>query len=160
MKAFLAIAFLFFALGSPVMAEEPSEQESILAVIDKFFTAQKDRDPEVWKEIMVMEGTIMSHRERPGDTWVLNKRTVTGDIGRLTKGDVVIDETIYDPTVLVHKTIATVWAPYDIYVGERLLHCGIDVFQLFKVEGQWKIAHFSYTTEPEGCEGLGLPPGE
>lgn len=154
MKRLLLLALL---LAWPARAEEASDVDQILSVIDRFFTAQRERNLEVWEEVMLEDGMIVSNRELPGHDWVLNARTFSGDMERLQVGSAVIDERIYDPTVLVHRTIATVWAPYDIYVDERLLHCGIDVFQLFKVEGKWRISHFSYTTEPEGCDALGIP---
>lgn len=155
MKKFIALMAMLLVFTIPAKADE---REDILEVINQFFKAQKDRDADLWQEIMLPDGVIMSHREREGAPWVLTTRTAAGDLERLGTGDVVIDEIIYDPAVLVHKTIATVWAPYVIYVGDRLLHCGIDNFHLFKVDGKWKISHFAYTTEPEGCEGLGLPP--
>jgi len=155
MKKLILLTALFMGFALPAAADD---RDDILAVVDLFFQAQRDRNPDLWQDIMLDYAMIMSHRERTGRPWVLTTRTAAGDLAKLSSGDVVIDERIYEPTVLVHKTIATVWAPYDIYAGDNLLHCGIDVFQLFKVEGQWKISHFAYTTEPEGCDAFNVPP--
>ena len=58
----------------------------------------------------------------------------------------------FDPTVRVQDRVAQVWMPYDLYVGERWSHCGVDVFTLMKSEGRWRVAAVIYTIEqPPAC---------
>lgn len=154
MKKLLSLFALMMAFASPATA---GEKEEILNVIDRFFTALKDRDAEVWREIMAPEGTVFVNSNRTGE-WVLSNRNIGDDIDRLATGTVEVDERIWDPQVLVHETIGMVWAPYDLFANGEFSHCGIDVFQMVKVEESWKIAQVTYTVEPEGCADLAPPP--
>jgi hypothetical protein len=53
--------------------------------------------------------------------------------------------------VQIHKQLAMVWAPYDLWINKQFSHCGIDVFTLIKTNQGWKIASLAYTVEPAGC---------
>lgn len=58
----------------------------------------------------------------------------------------------FDPTARVQDHVAMVWMPYDLYVGERWSHCGVDVFTLLKSEGRWRVGAVLYTIEqPPAC---------
>jgi hypothetical protein len=63
----------------------------------------------------------------------------------------VYDERIFFDVVKIDGELATVWAPYKFYVGERLNHCGVDSFQLVKVNGEWKIQYLIDTRRRTGC---------
>jgi CubicO group peptidase (beta-lactamase class C family) len=63
---------------------------------------------------------------------------------------------ISDPEVRVAGNLATVWARYAFYVGDRLVHCGEDAFQLAKTDLGWpgfRIIAVADTARTEGCEG-------
>lgn len=157
MKKLFGVFAIMMAFAVPAQA---GDREDILNVVERFFDALRDRDSGVWDEIMLDEGQITAHREQADGSWILSPKNNREQIDRLETDKGYVDERIWDPTVLVHETMAVVWAPYDIYIDGALLHCGIDTFQLFKIEGQWKINHTSYTAEPEGCADLNPPPRE
>jgi hypothetical protein len=43
------------------------------------------------------------------------------------------------------------WAPYDFYIDGEFSHCGVDVFDLIQLEGQWKLANSMYTVIRNDC---------
>ncbi len=48
--------------------------------------------------------------------------------------------------------VAQVWMPYDLYLGDKWSHCGVDTFTLMKSEGRWRVAALVYTIEqPPAC---------
>lgn len=58
----------------------------------------------------------------------------------------------FDPTVRVEDRVALVWLPYDLYLGDKWSHCGVDIFTLMKREGHWRVAALIYTIEqPPAC---------
>ena len=43
--------------------------------------------------------------------------------------------------ILVNESLAHVWMEYEFYLGDQFLHCGVNSFQLVKIEGKWKIIY-------------------
>lgn len=63
------------------------------------------------------------------------------------------DERIHDVTMQFDGgTLASVWAPYDFYLGEKFSHCGADAFHVAKLPEGWKIIALSDTQRREGCD--------
>jgi hypothetical protein len=63
-------------------------------------------------------------------------------------------ERYWDPVVHVRGGIAVVWTPYEFWADGKSSHCGIDVFDLMKDKGVWKISNAMWTVEPDACAAL------
>ncbi|WP_191906300.1 Cif family virulence factor [Hymenobacter baengnokdamensis] len=61
------------------------------------------------------------------------------------------DERVQFEHVLIDANLASVWAPYEFYLGSKFSHCGYDSFQLVKLASGWKIAHIIDTRRKEKC---------
>lgn len=61
-------------------------------------------------------------------------------------------EKLYNTEIKVDGNIAQVWTEYTFFVGEKFLHCGVDAFQLIKIDGEWKIIHIMDTRRKSGCK--------
>ena len=58
----------------------------------------------------------------------------------------------FDATARVQDRVAQVWVPYDLYIGDKWSHCGVDTFTMMKVDGRWRVASLIYTIEqPPAC---------
>ena len=84
-------------------------------------------------------------------------RLNSDDVAGLSKGKGVLLERIWDPEVKIRGPIANVWTPYDFWIDGKFSHCGIDSFDLIKVDGQWKISGIMYTVESD-CKPSPLGP--
>jgi hypothetical protein len=62
-----------------------------------------------------------------------------------------IDEHIWNYEVQIDGSLATVWSEYTFYIGNRVSHCGVDAFQLFKADKTWKIFQIADTRRKEDC---------
>ncbi|WP_373056086.1 nuclear transport factor 2 family protein [Zunongwangia sp. H14] len=62
------------------------------------------------------------------------------------------EERLHSIAVHASGELASVLAPYSVYVNEELRHCGVDSFQLVKVGEDWKILYLADTRRTEGCE--------
>jgi hypothetical protein len=84
-----------------------------------------------------------------------NARTYMRDVNGISfNKKEVIKERMRDSGVVVQvkNRIASVWAPYDLWVNDVFSHCGVDVFTLLKTGDGWKIASCSYTIEKNTCK--------
>ncbi len=60
-------------------------------------------------------------------------------------------EEMFDPEVRIDGDMAMVWAPYDFHLGGEFSHCGVDLVDLARIDGQWLILSIAYTRQTEDC---------
>jgi uncharacterized protein (TIGR02246 family) len=137
----------------PAAASAPaagaSEQEAILAVVDRFMLAVTTSDAALFAEIRIPD--TMNIVERPADgggTRLVKRPFAPGEV----KGN--YRERYWDPVVHVRGSIAVVWTPYEFWRDGTSSHCGVDVFELAKEDGRWRIGNMMWTVEPDACSAL------
>lgn len=64
----------------------------------------------------------------------------------------VYDERISFDVIKIDGELAIVWAPYKFYLGDKFSHCGVDSFQLVKLNGEWKIQYLVDTRRRQSCD--------
>ena len=144
---------LLLIVGS-VNADE-DEREAILAVMDKAFAAVQSQDPDDWRAIQLAEGTTLSFRAHPSGTSGKFEMRISNNeeanFNLTHDGHEYAERWTADPTVLIRGPIAVVWGEYEFRIDGEFSHCGVDSADVVKVDGQWKIANFTWTVEKEGC---------
>ncbi len=145
----LATGLLLLAAPAAA-APDPAERTAVLAAVQSLFGAIHSADRAALEDIMLPEANanVMLATE---DGWRLQSRSRTGLGDMISKPGPPLREQIYNPTVLIEGPLAVVWAKYSFAVGDKLSHCGIDVFDLVKTNGTWKIGNAMWTIEPDGC---------
>jgi hypothetical protein len=143
------LAGLAMALGAPAIAQDDGNTR-VLAAVDAFLTGLNTKDPAAIADASVPGGTLVSHRVKDGKD-VVRTRTFAEDLAGIAKEQGQFREVYWDPTVLIHGNIAVVWAPYSFDLDGKRMHCGIDVFDLLKIDGAWKVTGIQYTVEPDNC---------
>lgn len=68
-----------------------------------------------------------------------------------TPHDQIWDERVWSYDVRIDGSLATVWADYTFYLGDKMSHCGVDAFQLFKSPSGWKIIQIADTRRTTDC---------
>eukprot|EP01037_Dinobryon_pediforme_P016381 gene16381-16559_t len=63
----------------------------------------------------------------------------------------VYDERIVFGDIKIDGDLASVWAPYQFYLGDKFSHCGVDVFSLLKTAEGWKIIYIVDTRRKDNC---------
>jgi hypothetical protein len=71
-------------------------------------------------------------------------------VAKLPKG--AADERIKFETVKVDGAMAIAWTPYQFYYNGNFSHCGVNMFQLIRMDGQWKINFLIDTRRKENCQ--------
>jgi|GEM_PF-460870 len=146
--ALLALILLFAA--TPAAADERSDRREILAAVQGLFDALAARDPQAAMALVVPEGTIAAHISRDGVSRLRAQRWQAWADG-LTEGTERLEERMYGPRVRIRGNMASVWTYYTFYRDGAFSHCGIDLFDMARVDGRWLILNLSFTMEREGC---------
>ena len=70
-------------------------------------------------------------------------------ISALAIGDA--DERIVFDVIKIDETLAIVWTPYQFFYKGIFSHCGVDSFQLVRINGLWKIQYLIDTRRKKSC---------
>ena len=140
------------AASSQPAAQNP-EEVAILAVIDRFMHAIGTNDSAALAKLRIEGGSTIVSRRDPagGEASLVTRRVFTPSTSSRPTTN---KERYWDPVVHVRNGIAVVWTPYEYWTGDKSSHCGIDVFDMMKDKGVWKIANAMWTVEPEACAAL------
>lgn len=148
--ALLLLVPAILCLPAHLSAQPNNEKAEIMKVAHQFFEALEKQDTLTFKRIMMKNSNnyIVIEGEdsvrifgRPHNNFNLKPENIVKE--RMRESEVVVS---------IHKRIATVWAPYDLWVNDKYSHCGVDVFIMLKGNKGWKIGTISFSIEKEGCK--------
>lgn len=123
-------------------------EQAVLAPITAMFDAMAKRDAAAIKKPLLAGGTMVLMRD--GKPTQITFDAFADMVGK--PGKAQIEERIHDPLVRVDNDLAVVWAPFDFLVDNKVDHCGTDLFNLVRVNGQWLIASVADTGRKD-CAG-------
>ena len=130
-------------------AEEIDEHAAIEETIAVMFEGLRERDLEKWRRTMHPEGKWFVQRYFD-DEITLRTTDTAARMAAVAESTAVVDETVWNPTILLHRDMAVYWAPFKVKVDGDVIQCGVNSFQMMKDAGVWKVTNISYTAEP--CE--------
>ena len=65
------------------------------------------------------------------------------------KAEETYDERVSKYEIKIDGEMATAWTPYEFYYNGKFSHCGVNAFQLVKIDGEWKILQITDTRRKE-----------
>ena len=147
MKYFFALSLLV-SLSASAQTEEEKVKAPILALFDGMRKSDSSMIRAAFAPTAVLQ-TVAKNKEG-----VVTVRTdaVNDFVQSVAKPHTdIYDERITFDMVKIDADLATVWTPYKFYVGEKFSHCGVNSFQLVRLNGEWKIQYIIDTRRREGC---------
>jgi hypothetical protein len=153
---YINMKYIFILLTATIYMTKINAQtaeDSVKAVVNKMFNAMRNADAvslrSTFSETIVFhsigsakDGSVVIKTEDPKD--------FIDFISKEKKG--AADEQISFETIKIDGPLALVWAPYKFYYNGKFSHCGVDSFQLVKINGEWKIQYITDTRRKQGCE--------
>jgi len=150
MKRFL-IFLTFIMLSFIVKSQTP--QDSVKAAVNKLFDAMKNSNAELLKSAFADSAILQTiSRNKEGNIIIQNESVneFANFISKQSKGDA--DERITYDVIKIDGPLAIVWTPYKFYFKAVFSHCGVNSFQLVKINGDWKIQYLIDTRRKKGCD--------
>lgn len=134
-----------------ITAQAQTAEDSVKTVINKMFTAMKQCDSTMLSDCFTSSAILQSVQVKDGQESILNEAVndFAGFISKQAKND--LDEQITFDIIRIDENLAIAWAPYKFYYKGKLSHCGVDSYQLVRLNGVWKIQYLIDTRHKTGC---------
>jgi Putative lumazine-binding len=146
---FQKVIFTFFLIAVSFLAKAQNAEDSIIAVINKTFVAMNQTDTMMVKECFAEGAMLQTFTRQKDGKMGLTRETVSDfckSISTLPKG--AADEQVVFESIKIDGNMASVWAPFKLYFNGKFYTCGVNSFQLVKLNGEWKIQYIIDTRTP------------
>jgi hypothetical protein len=128
-------------LDRGILPADSAEEQAVLAPITQLFDGMAQRDAAAIKKPLLSGGTMVLMRD--GKPTQMTFEDFANRVGK--PGTTQIQERIHDPLVRIDNDLAVVWAPFEFLVDGKVDHCGTDLFNVVRADGQWVIASVADT---------------
>jgi hypothetical protein len=139
---------IFFLLISSFSFAQNTSEKEIIKSIENLFNAMKSADSLGVKNAFsgsAMMQTFDKNQEIRTD----KVEDFAKQVGASQAGD--LDERFTISKILVDGSMASVWVPYQFYYKGNFSHCGVNSFQLAKINNDWKIQYIIDTRRKDNC---------
>ena len=148
------ILLLFTILISSTLFGQTDETKQVKLAIDTFFEGFHKGDTTLMKSVMMGKfPTQTTYKNKEGKDVIQ-----TGESSDFLKAignrpaDQKWDERLLDYVIKVDGNMASAWTPYEFWFNGNFSHCGVNSFQLFHDNGQWKIVYLIDSRRRSDCE--------
>lgn len=150
----MVIRYLFVlgVLINTTRTQAQSVQEEVMQVVVGLVNGMREADSLAVKKAFLPAATLQTVIEKDDGRVEVRTQSLAGFIGAVGKESPgVLDERIMFDMVRVDGNLASVWAPYLFNYNGSLSHCGVNSFQLVKLDEEWKINYIIDTRKKTGC---------
>lgn len=150
----LRILLLCLCLSTSAMYAQDDEAAKVKAAIDTFFEGFHKGDTTMMKTVMYGKFTTQTAFKNQKGEDVLRSGESTDLVNAIANRPDTEkwDERLLDYIIKVDNNMANAWTPYEFWRNGEFSHCGVNSFQLFNDNGQWKIIYLIDTRQREGCQ--------
>ena len=139
---------IFFLLISSFSFAQNTSEKEIIKPIENLFNAMKFVDSLGVKNAF-SNSAIMQTFGKNQEIRTDKVEDFAKQVGASQAGD--LDERFTISKILVDGNMASVWVPYQFYYKGNFSHCGVNSFQLAKINNDWKIQYIIDTRRKDNC---------
>mgnify|MGYP002399257107 CR=1 FL=1 len=137
-------------LTGPLAAQ--STEDSVKATVNRLFEGMRNADAALLRSAFTDSAILQTiARNKEGQDIIHSARPdeFANFVDKQEKG--VADEQIQFETIKIDGPLAMVWTPYTFYFKGKRSHCGVNSFQLVRMNGAWKIQYL-IDTRRKNCD--------
>lgn len=134
---------------------DPATKREVMAVVKRMFDGMRAADSSMVRSTFHEQLRMVTvAKGRDGQLRFTAESSPDGFLKSVgTPRPAKLDERIFNERVEIDGALASVWVDYNLYLGDKFVHCGIDHFLLTRGDdGAWKIFSLADTRRTEGCK--------
>ena len=138
---------LFFGLliSISLHASDPKPDPNIRKTVDDFFIALNRGDSILMRSTLHPDMVLRTCHLKKDSTILQEENLIDLLEAVQAERDLTWEERIHHVEIKSDGLLATVWAPYEFYLGGEYSHEGVNVFELILVGDNWKIISITDT---------------
>ncbi|MCF1422843.1 nuclear transport factor 2 family protein [Mangrovimonas futianensis] len=147
------LRYIAFLVVSVAVGQTSNPEIEVKKTIDTFFEGFHKGDTILMKSVLSDKIVLQTAvKDRQGKDKLLTEelKELTLAIGN-RPADQKWDERLLDYKIQVDGNMAHAWTPYEFWFNGQFSHCGVNSFQLFQEDGDWKIIYLIDTRRKQGC---------
>lgn len=147
------LTFVFLLFLQTAASAQPEERAEVIAVIQRMFDGMRAGDSAAVRGVFDPSARLQSiFTDKQGQPKLVGEG-VDGFVEAVgTPHTEVWDERIWAYDVNIDGRMATAWTEYSFFLDDKLLHCGVNAFHLFKGAQGWKITQITDTRRKNDCQ--------
>ncbi len=144
------LSFLFLFNGLKAIPGY-GDHDAVKEKIDSFFIAMTNADS-VWMESNLMPETVLTTvKGVESKNMSITKQEFIQSLMKSKDAKIKIDEKLLNYSIRIDQNFAIVTTDYSLYVNDKFIHCGVNLFTLVRTLDSWKIMNISDTRRKENC---------
>jgi len=129
------------------------EEAAIKTVINSMFDGMRKTDSALIRSAFAPKAILQTIAKNKEGKTLVRSEPVDSFIMAVTRPHKeVYDERITFDLVKVDADLGIAWTPYQFFIDNKFSHCGVNSFQLVKIEGHWKIQYLIDTRRKQDCK--------
>jgi hypothetical protein len=121
--------------------------------VNKMFSGMKNADAALLKNSFADSAILQTIVQNKEGNFMVKNEGIAEFIDFVSKQSPgAADERISFATIKVDGPLAIAWTPYNFYYNGQFSHCGVNSFQLVRLNGAWKIQYIIDTRRKQGCK--------
>ena len=150
MKNLFILCFIIFL--TPELFAQQLSTTTIKQTINTMMDAMRKGDSTLLRSVLAKDMNLQSISSDGTGKVLMSNKTADGLVAQIaTPHADVYDERIVFGDIKIDGPLASVWTPYKFYLGTTFSHCGVNFFQLARMDDGWKIIHIAYTVMKDNC---------
>lgn len=149
MHKFLTALFICITIH----ASAQTTQDSVKQAVEQLFTAMRTKDTTLLRLCFTSNAVLQTiTKDKTGKLDVVDEKVDAFAISISGHEAGSLDERISFEAIHIDGPMAAVWTPYQFYYKGNFSHCGVNSFQLVRLDGAWKIQYIIDTRRKINCE--------
>lgn len=138
-----------------ILIAQSSQEVKVKDAIVTFFDGFHKGDTTIMKTVLADKVVLQTaFKNKEGNDVLRNDGDVSNLLNAIANrpDEQKWDERLLDYIIKVDGNMANAWTPYEFWLNGEFSHCGVNSFQLFHDNGQWKIIYLIDTRRRSDCD--------